>query len=98
MMPYGSQWRTYRRLCHEVLNERLTGSFDSHQRKYTYRFLARLLEEPGHFTQEVDLCVMSHYFHPILLLAHHLTPEACPERSYYPQPTGSTPSQPKIRS
>jgi len=67
-MPYGSRWRARRRLFHEVLNEKLAVSFDSYQYKHTYRFLSHLLEEPGHFTQEVDLCVASHSFHPIRLL------------------------------
>jgi len=56
-MPYGSRWRARRRLCHEVLNEKLAGSFDAHQYKHTHRFLSHLLEEPGHFMHEVDLCV-----------------------------------------
>jgi len=80
-MPYGSRWRARRRLCHEVLNERLSGSFDSHQYKYMYRSLSRLLEEPGRFMQEVDLYVMSYPFHLTRLLTYHLTSEACPERS-----------------
>lgn len=54
-MPYGDQWRARRRLCHEGLNERLAGSFDSHQYKYTYRFLSRLLEAPDSFFQEAEL-------------------------------------------
>jgi len=62
MMPYGGQWRARRRLCHEALNERLSGSFDSHQYKYTYRFLSSLLEEPERFMQEVELYVVSHHF------------------------------------
>jgi len=67
-MPYGSRWRARRRLCHEDLNEGLTGSFDSHQYKYTYRLLSRVLEEPGRFMQEADLCVVSHPLHPVRLL------------------------------
>jgi len=80
-MPYGSRWRVRRRLCHEVLNERLSGSFDSHQYKYMHRSLSRLLEEPGRVMQEVELCVVSYPFRLTRRLTYHLTPEACLERS-----------------
>ena len=96
MVPYGSQWRARRRLCHEALNERLSGSFDSHQYKYTCRFLSSLLEEPKHFMQEVELYVVSHHSHPIQPLTYLPTPEACLEPSYCPQPMGSTSSRAKI--
>ena len=55
MMSYGDGWRARRRLAHEVLNVRLIESFDSHQYKYTHRFLSRLLEAPESFFQEADL-------------------------------------------
>ena len=55
VMPYGASWRARRRLCHEVLNVRLTGSFDNHQYKYVHRFLSRLLDEPKRFIQELEL-------------------------------------------
>jgi len=55
MMSYGTRWRTHRRLCYEVLNERLIGNFDSHQYKYAHRLLSRLLEAPERFIQEVEL-------------------------------------------
>ena len=55
MMSYGARWRARRRLCHEVLNVRLTESFDDHQYKYVHRFLSRLLEEPKHFMRELEL-------------------------------------------
>jgi len=55
LMPYGDRWRTRRRLCHEVLNGGLIGSFDSHRYKYIYRFLSRLLEAPESFFQEAEL-------------------------------------------
>ena len=96
LMPYGGRWRVRRRLCHEALNERLSGSFDSHQYKYTYRFLLSLLEEPQHFMQEVELYVVSHPFHPIQPLTYPLTPEVCLEPSYCPQPMESTSGRAKI--
>ena len=55
LMPYGDRWVARRRLCHEVLNGRLTRNFDSHQIKYTHRFLSRLLETPEGFMQEAEL-------------------------------------------
>ena len=55
MMPYGDRWRVRRKLCHEALNVGPTGKFDSHQYKYTYRFLSRLLEAPESFIQEAEL-------------------------------------------
>ena len=55
IMPYGAPWRTRRKLCNEVLNVRLTRSFDNHQYKYVHRFLSRLLEEPKRFVQELEL-------------------------------------------
>ena len=54
-MPYGAPWRTRRKLCNEVLNVRLTGSFDNHQYKYVHRFLSCLLEEPKRFMEELEL-------------------------------------------
>ena len=54
-MSYGDRWRVRRKLAHEGLNERLAASFDSHQFKYTYRFLSRLLEAPESFFQEAEL-------------------------------------------
>ena len=54
-MPYGAPWRLRRKLCQEVLNVRLTASFDDHQSKYVHRLLSRLLEEPKHFIKELDL-------------------------------------------
>jgi len=73
-MAYGSRWRARRKLFHEALNEKMSGSYDGHQHKHVYRFLSRLLEEPGSFTQEVDLCVVSRPFHPVRLLTYHPTP------------------------
>ena len=55
MMSYGARWRVRRRLCHEVLNVRLTGSFDGHQYKYVHCLLSRLLEEPKRFIRELEL-------------------------------------------
>ena len=63
-MSYGDRWRARHRLCHEVLNGRLAGSFDDHHYKYTYRFLSRLLEEPEDFFQETELYVASYYHSP----------------------------------
>ena len=55
VMSYGAPWRARRRLCNEVLNIKLTGSFDSHQYKYVHRLLSRLLEEPTRFIEELEL-------------------------------------------
>jgi hypothetical protein len=54
-MSYGAPWRARRRLFNEVLNVRLTGSYDNHQHKYVRHFLARLLEEPKRFIEELEL-------------------------------------------
>ena len=71
-MSYGDRWRVRRRLCQEVLNGRLAGSFDDYQYKYTYRFLSRLLEEPESFFQEAELYVAS--YHPSPKLYAHASP------------------------
>ena len=71
-MPYGARWRTRRRLCHEVLNVRLTPSFDSHQYKYALHLLSRLLEAPECFLQEAELYVVSYPLRPNRLLIHLL--------------------------
>ena len=55
LMPYGAPWRARRKLCHEVLNVRLSESFGKHQHKYVHRFLSYLLEEPKRFMQELEL-------------------------------------------
>ena len=79
-MSYGDRWKTRRKLIHEVLNEKLTASFDDHQYKYTYRFLSRLLEAPESFFEEAELYVTSYPLHTtISMLTHHPIPEAPPE-------------------
>jgi hypothetical protein len=55
VMPYGAPWRARHKLCHEVLNVRLAGSFDNYQYKYVHRFLSSLLEEPERFMEGLEL-------------------------------------------
>ena len=83
-MSYGDRWRTRHRLSHEVLNERLAGSFDDHQYKYTYRLLSRLLEAPESFFQEAELYVAFITLHPSRTLTDPLILEAPPAPLYYP--------------
>ena len=55
VMSYDAPWRARRRLCQEVLDVRMTRSYDSHQYKYVHRLLSRLLEEPERFIPELEL-------------------------------------------
>ena len=80
-MPYGASWRIRRKLCHEALNVRQSANFDGHQSKYVHRLLSRLLEEPEHFIQELDLWVASYPFRQSQRLMHRLTPKVRPEPS-----------------
>ena len=64
MMSYGDRWRIRRKFCHEALNVRTAGNFDSHQYKYTSRLLSGLLKAPERFMEEVELSVQP--FYPLL--------------------------------